>query len=181
MHPGRTPRNICERAGREPLSSSAERVVSAAAPCSRPRNERGVAAETASAPPTTGEVKFVITEAKETSSTMRAVMAGFAKFCPTPPKNCFTTTIATKAPITQIHSGVFTGRLNASSMPVITAVRSPTVLGRRITRRARYSNNTELPTHSAMSHAARKPNTATPAHAAGIRAMITSSITPRTV
>ena len=33
-------------------------------------------------------------------STMRAVIAGFAKFCPIPPKRHFTITIATKQPMT---------------------------------------------------------------------------------
>ena len=45
-----------------------------------------------------------------------------------PPKSCLTMTMATKAPTTAIHSGMFTGMFNARMIPVTTAERSPAVL-----------------------------------------------------
>jgi hypothetical protein len=45
----------------------------------------------------------VIGPVNEMSSTMRAVMAGLAKFCPMPPNNCLTTTMATMLPKAAIH------------------------------------------------------------------------------
>ena len=137
--------------------------------------------ETASGFPMAGAVKFVMAEAKDTRSVIRAVMAGFAKFCPMPPKNCFTTTTATNAPITHIHSGIVTGRLKASSRPVATALRSPTVQDRFMIFLERYSNRTALPVQTAMTSAARRPKITTPAKAAGISAMITSSMMLRVV
>ena len=56
-------------------------------------------------------------------------MAGFAKFIPIPPKSCLTTIMATTEPKAACQSGMETGRLNARSMPVTTAERSPTVTG----------------------------------------------------
>ena len=74
-------------------------------------SERGVADATASYLQSVGCVKFVIADANDTSITILAVIAGFAKFCPIPPKSCFTITIATNEPTMHIHSGIDTGRL----------------------------------------------------------------------
>ena len=54
-----------------------------------PANERSDAQFVDDAPDGAafGTEKEDIAEAKETSITIRAVMAGFAKFCPMPPKN----------------------------------------------------------------------------------------------
>ena len=69
-----------------------------------------------------------------------------------------------------------TGRFSASKMPVTTQLRSPTVWGRFITRRHRYSLRTQVATQVRMTTAARKPNRITEATMAGTRAMMTSSI-----
>jgi len=43
---------------------------------------------------------------------------------PRPPKTCFPIAIATAEPITGIHHGTIGGKLNASSSPVTTALKS---------------------------------------------------------
>ena len=48
---------------------------------------------------------------------------------PMPPKSCLTTIMAKKSPIRIIHSGVLGGQTKDSSMPVTTALRSPTDWG----------------------------------------------------
>ena len=53
------------------------------------------------------------------SMTMRAVMAGLAKFLPMPPKSILTATMATRQPNTACHRGIDTGRLNARSMVTV--------------------------------------------------------------
>ena len=63
------------------------------------------------------------------NSTMRPNRAGFAKLKPRPPNSCFATTMATKAPMMAIHSGMVAGRLKARIMPVTTAEKSPTGTG----------------------------------------------------
>ena len=49
-----------------------------------------------------GSAQVVIAAVNDSISTILAVIAGFAKFCPIPPNRHFTITIATKQPITAI-------------------------------------------------------------------------------
>ena len=60
-----------------------------------------------------------------------------------PPKNCLTTTIATKAPIGIIHKGSVDGKLKASKSPVTTALKSLIVLSRLRIFLVMYSNSTQ--------------------------------------
>ena len=107
---------------------------------------------------------------------IRAVSAGFTKFWPMPPNICLTTTMAATLPNTAMRGLMVTGRFSASRMPVTTQLKSPTVWGRFITRRDRYSLRIQEATQVRMTTAARKPNKITEAIMAGQRAMITSSI-----
>ena len=112
---------------------------------------------------------------------MRTILptkAGLTKFCPMPPKNCFTTIIATASPIMTIQRGIVDGRLNASNMPVTIADRSPIVLSRFITLRLRYSKSTQAQTLTATIRSERKPNNTTESTRAGMSAIMTSSIMP---
>ena len=86
---------------------------------------RGVAPDTVStifpqAP--SGTAKSVILPVKEISRKHLAARAGFIKFCPRPPKSCFTTKMAKTPPITTIHQGALGGRFSASRRPVTTAL-----------------------------------------------------------
>ena len=107
---------------------------------------------------------------------MRAVSAGFTKFCPIPPNICLTTTIATTPPNAAISGLIETGRFIASRMPVTTQERSPTVWRRFITTRERYSLKMHDATDVRMITAARKPKIITEAIMAGVSAMMTSSM-----
>lgn len=53
--------------------------------------------------------------------------AGFIKFCPRPPKSCFTTIIAKILPSTGIQSGIPAGIFRPIRSPVTTALKSFTV------------------------------------------------------
>ena len=86
--PPRTPKNMSRRGGMA---------------CSPPslRMPRGVAVVTASTPPkepVNGMVHLVICAGKDTIRMMRPARAGLTKFCPMPPKNCLTTTMAMAEP-----------------------------------------------------------------------------------
>ena len=81
--------------------------------------------------------------AKPMNSTMRPNRAGFAKLKPRPPNSCFATTMATKAPMMAIHSGMVAGRLKARIMPVTTAEKSPTGTGFFITTQYSASKPTQ--------------------------------------
>ena len=70
------------------------------------------------------QLKFVISAANAIKRKQRPPRAGFMKFCPRPPNSIFTITIAKTPPITASHHGRFTGRFNAKSKPVTTALRS---------------------------------------------------------
>ena len=145
---------------------------------------RGVAAVTASAPLSSHERGFihvVIAVGNETMSMILPVIAGLTKFCPIPPKSCFTTTIATTEPIAACHSGMDTGRLNASRSPVTTALRSPRVLLRFMILRDRYSESIQVPTVTRQTSRTRGPKSQIDAARAGISAIITLSIIPLTV
>ena len=63
----------------------------------------------------------------EMNRKIRAVIAGFEKFFPIPPKSPLTTTIAKRHPMTACQNGKLEGTLNAISSPVRAAERSPTV------------------------------------------------------
>ena len=84
----------------------------------------GVALDTAS-----GKTHAVMLFENARNMTIRAVMAGLAKFLPMPPNSPLTATIATSAPKTACHRGIDTGRFIASSTPVTAAERSQMVLG----------------------------------------------------
>ena len=137
----------------------------------------GVAALTASAPvPWKGSTQLFISSGKLAMMTMRPMRAGLTKLWPSPPNICLATTMAATPPRAACHKGMVAGRLKASSSPVTTADKSPTVWGRFMTRRLKNSAATQEPTDTAMTAAARHPNSQTEAAAAGIRAMITSSM-----
>ncbi len=88
--------------------------------------------------------------------------------------------MATRAPITTIHHGMVTGRLNASSTPVTAAERLFTVSGPRTRKRwIRYSNATQLVTASAVTQSAFAPNTHTDTASAGSSASNTSRMIER--
>ena len=80
------------------------------------------------------------------SKKQRAAKAGFIKFCPSPPYNCFTIIIANRAPITGIHRGTVDGRFNARMSPVTTAEQSLIVIGFFIKYSNKYSDNTQVST-----------------------------------
>ena len=107
---------------------------------------------------------------------MRAVMAGFAKFFPMPPKSIFTATIAVRQPNAACHSGMETGRLYASSTPVTTADRSPTVTGIWQSFSYPNSNSTQQPAQNAVTSSARHPKMTIAAISAGESAISTSRI-----
>ena len=86
--------------------------------------------------------------------------------------------MATMLPIAAIHSGSVAGRLSARMRPVTTALRSPRVFGRFITRRETHSASTAVPMQTAVSTSARLPNQTTAIARAGSSEMITSPITP---
>ena len=88
---------------------------------------------------------------------MRAVRAGFTKFWPMPPNICLTTTMATTLPNTAMRGWMVAGRFKASSTPVTTQLRSPTVWGRFITLRQRNSLSTQEATQVRMTAAALTP------------------------
>ena len=65
-------------------------------------------------------------EEKQRNRKIRPVIAGFAKFAPSPPKRHFTTTIANAAPTTHCHTGTSARTLRPRRRPVTIAVRSLT-------------------------------------------------------
>ena len=120
--------------------------------------------------------------AKPMNRAIRPTRAGLAKLKPMPPNSCLMTTMAMKAPTTQIHSGMFTGRFMARMMPVTTADRSPTGLGFFISRVYRYSKPTQAATVTPTTSSARIPKMKQPqGRMQGTRAMITLPISPRVV
>ena len=113
------------------------------------------------------------------SMNTRAVMAGFAKLCPSPPNRHLTITTANAAPMTHCHTGTLVLRFSASRRPVTTALRSPTVCLRPVTRLNRNSETTAPITHAASTGSAFTPKMTTEATAAGSSAIITSSMMRR--
>ena len=88
--------------------------------------------------------QFVICAGKDTSRNTRPVMAGLKTFWPMPPKGSLATQMATTAPMNTIQRGIADGRFSASSRPVTTADRSPTVEGRFISHRVTaHSSSTQ--------------------------------------
>ncbi|MPM70384.1 hypothetical protein SDC9_117339 [bioreactor metagenome] len=128
-----------------------------------------------------GTTQLDIACGKEANNTILPIRAGLTKFCPMPPKNCLTTTMATTPPKATIHSGMVTGTLNASRIPVTTALKSPMVFVRFIVLRQSHSDRTQEATETAVTAKARNPNRTTLAIRAGIKAKMTSSIIPVTV
>ena len=119
--------------------------------------------------------------AKPRNRAIRPIRAGLAKLQPMPPNSCLMTTMAMKAPTTQIHSGIFTGRFMARMMPVTTADRSPTGLGFFSSRVYRYSNPTQAATVTPVTSSARMPKMKAAATIQGTRAITTLPIRPRVV
>ena len=123
-----------------------------------------------------GAVRAVIFAGNEFIRMIRAVSAGFTKFCPMPPNICFTTTMAITPPNAAIIGLMETGRFIASKTPVTTQERSPTVWRRFMTRRDMYSLKMQDATVVRIITAARKPKMMTDAIIAGVSAKMTSSI-----
>ena len=98
----------------------------------------GVAVVTAS------YVNVVIFPVNDINRKHLAPNAGFMKFCPKPPKTCFTTMIAKKLPITGSQNGTSAGRFNASNNPVNAADRSMIVFLRSVSFSKAASKNTQL-------------------------------------
>ena len=57
-----------------------------------------------------------------------APKAGFIKFCPRPPNNCFTIIMANAPPSAAFQYGKVHGRFNARIIPVTTALKSYIVI-----------------------------------------------------
>jgi hypothetical protein len=108
--------------------------------------------------------------------TIRAVIAGFAKFFPKPPKSCFTRIMATALPNTACHIGIVTGRLNARRTPVIHAEKSFIVFSLLVIFSKPHSKSTHDATQTQVTSAARAPKIKIDAMNAGTRAIKTSSI-----
>ena len=140
-----------------------------------------VALDTISLVLPSGAVHVLMYAGKETSRTIRAVIAGLAKLCPNPPNISFTTTIATREPIAAIHNGIAGGRLSASIRPVTTAERSPTETGLFIILQHKYSAKTAVTMQVSITRIGRHPNIKHPPTAAGNKAIKTSAMIPREV
>ena len=160
MEPPRAPRNIWSRVGSWPAAPSALRMA------------RGVAAEVASAK--AGTVQVVMAPEKATSIMTRAVMAGLAKFWPMPPKNCLTTTMATKEPKAACQRGMDAGRFRARIRPVTAADRSVMVQVRFVIFSKAHSHSTATATQTTSTSRAWMPKNTIDAITAGNRAMSTS-------
>ena len=119
---------------------------------------------------------MVIFEVNESISTILPTIAGLAKFCPNPPKSCFTITIDTKQPITACQNGSVTGRLSARRSPVRTALRSPIVCSFFIIILVTASNIIHESIQTAMSIKALSPKIIPEAITAGRSEAITHSI-----
>ena len=124
------------------------------------RTPSGVAPDTASGTerkPAVG-VQSVIWAGKDTSRNTRPVMAGLKTFWPMPPKGSLATQIQTTAPMNTIHRGIEDGRFIASSRPVTTADRSPTVEGRfSIQRVTAHSSSTQEATLTSRTSSSAQP------------------------
>ena len=128
-------------------------------------------------PVTPSYTKFVIFPAKQIRRKQRAPRAGFMKFCPSPPKSCFTTMIAKKAPTTPIHHGSVGGRFSARSNPVTTALKSLIVTGLCMSFSQRYSAKTAAAVVSTIKiHAFSCRKFQIPKNVAGSREITTISI-----
>ena len=101
-------------------------------------------------------------------------MAGLAKFLPSPPKSCFTNTMAMKEPKMACQMGIPTFRLNDRIRPVTAADRSPMVFGFLQIFSKPHSKNRQDATQTASTTRARGPKMTTDAIRAGTRAISTS-------
>ncbi len=110
---------------------------------------------------------------------MRPTSAGLAKLCPSPPNNCFTTTMEMNAPMVAIHSGKAGGKLKARIRPVTTAEKSPTGSGFLRTRHHKSSKQTQAATVTPHSSSTRAPKMTVEATSVGSKATTTTSITRR--
>ena len=79
------------------------------------------------APDTPSNVKLVIGPVNARSRKHRAPSAGFIKFCPSPPKIIFTTTMANAPPMIGMKNGTVWDRFRPRSKPVTTQLKSPMV------------------------------------------------------
>ena len=103
-------------------------------------------------------VKVVILPANAISKKHLAARAGFMKFWPRPPYNCFTTIIAKIPPSTGIHSGMPGGMLSARIIPVTRALPSLIVTGFPMSVSYTYSLSTQESTVARITSAAFIPN-----------------------
>ena len=147
--------------------------------CPALRVMSGVAEDTAStvlpsAPPFT--VKSVICEEKEISRKHLAPRAGFIKFCPMPPKSCFTTMIPNTDPSTGTNIGTSGGMFMPIRSPVTAADISCTVSGRLVSFSNTYSDRTEDATDTTSTRRACHPKKYTPHILAGSSASATAPI-----
>ena len=156
------PRNICILEGRSAMEPSA-------------RTPRGVAVDVASAT-YLGAGHVVISVAKEMNRMIRAVMAGFTRFLPMPPKSCLTTMMAAKSPMRSVQIGSPAGTLKAMSMPVSAAEQSLTVC--LLLRRAfhPHSKNMQAAMDTAVRRITLNPNTTVETTREGRRHAITMSM-----
>ena len=137
----------------------------------------GVAPVTASPSINLVAVHEVIFEVNESINTIRPRIAGFAKFCPNPPKSCFAITTATKQPIRACHKGSSGGRFIARSIPVTAALKSVIVCSRFMIILHKPSIATEPAMHTRVRISALIPNITIPVTREGRSAIITYSIT----
>ena len=162
IDPPITPRNIIMLLGSSPPPSA--------------RMPSGVAPVAASACRGFGTGQVVISVAKEMNRTILAVIAGFTIFLPMPPNSCFTTMMATKQPTMAIQYGRPDGTLNAISIPVRAAERSPTVCVFFISLLYTHSKNMLAAMQTTVRMSALNPNTQMLTSRDGTRARITMAM-----
>ena len=132
--------------------------------------------------PPNSKADTVSTPARVTAAGQKSIMkalpprAGLKMFWPRPPTRPFTTMMAKASPTIIAQYGELTGTEKASSTPVTTAERLPTVLLRRMTRQSSSSKITQAAADTAVSTSALSPKRITAAMSAGTSAISTSSI-----
>ena len=128
------------------------------------------------APVTPSYTKLVIWLVNESRRKHLAPRAGFIKFCPRPPNNCFTIRIANTLPIAPIHHGAVGGIFSPSNSPVTAALQSLIVIFLCINFSYMYSVNTATTVVVTSIPNAGSPKFHTPNADAGKSAMATSII-----
>ncbi len=103
-------------------------------------------------------VQVVIAVGKAAWTKARPTRAGFMTLWPRPPNRALPSATATNAATAVIQSGKAGGRVRASSSPVITALKSPTVLALVDSRQASCSVSTATATETNIRARALSPN-----------------------